>query len=109
MSLTASQCIAATIRAMNELGVPHMLTGSLASNIYGLPRMSKDADFVVELAARSIEELARHVAPDLTLDPQPAFETATLTHREAVAERRRSPAYRMRSWRSRRAPAAGLG
>jgi len=47
-------CIRATIRALNELAIPHMLTGSLASNSYGRPRSTRDADFVVAIGDKAI-------------------------------------------------------
>jgi hypothetical protein len=36
------------VDALNELGVAYMLVGSFSSNLYGIPRSTKDADFVVD-------------------------------------------------------------
>jgi hypothetical protein len=33
--------------ALERTGVPYMLTGSLASSLYGVPRATNDIDFVV--------------------------------------------------------------
>jgi hypothetical protein len=73
--------ICATIRALNELSIPHMLTGSLASNVYGRPRSTRDADFVIELGEQSPMRIAELVRPLLRLDPQLGFETVTATER----------------------------
>ena len=35
--------------ALTGSGVAYLLTGSFSSNYYGIPRSTKDADFVVEL------------------------------------------------------------
>ena len=84
----AANSIRTVLSALAELGIPHMLTGSLASNAYGLPRMSKDADLVVELQAEQLPALARRVAPALKLDDQMSFETTTLTSRWRLLETR---------------------
>ena len=34
-----------------------MVVGSMSSNIYGIPRSTKDADFVIELGNQSISRL----------------------------------------------------
>ncbi|MBL9121815.1 MAG: hypothetical protein JNL80_18060 [Phycisphaerae bacterium] len=84
----ASKSIRSVLGALVDLGIPHMLTGSLASNAYGLPRMSKDADFVVALQAKQVPALAKRVAPGLLLDEQMSFETTTLTSRWRLLETR---------------------
>jgi hypothetical protein len=84
----ARQSIRSVLGALVDIGIPHMLTGSLASNAYGLPRMSKDADVVVALQADQITELAKRVAPKLLLDEQMSFETTTLTSRWRLLDTR---------------------
>lgn len=74
-------CITATIAALNERGIAHMITGSLATNVYGIPRMTMDADFVVTLRDGDLEAVAMRVAELLRLDRQQSFETATLSTR----------------------------
>jgi len=70
------------IRAFDNLGVPYMLVGSYSSNIYGRPRSTQDADFVLELTTGDpIPELAKALSPDIRIDPQMSFETVTGTMR----------------------------
>ncbi|MBI3073691.1 MAG: hypothetical protein HYY84_16390 [Deltaproteobacteria bacterium] len=42
------------IRPLNEIGVRYAVTGSVASMIYGEPRMTRDVDIVIDLAAEKI-------------------------------------------------------
>lgn len=45
-------------RALEQLGVPYFIGGSLASSFHGIPRASQDADLVADLRA---EHVARFV------------------------------------------------
>jgi len=42
-----------------QLGVPYLIGGSLASTVHGEPRATMDVDFAVHLDAELIEPLAR--------------------------------------------------
>jgi len=44
---------------LEEAGIPYMLTGSMAMNYFAQPRMTRDIDLVVALAARDVESLIR--------------------------------------------------
>lgn len=74
----------AVIDALETLAIPYMLVGSLSSNVYGIPRSTHDADFVIECAAEFLPRLAAHLGPAYRLDPQMTFETATLTRRHVL-------------------------
>lgn len=41
-----------------SVGIPYMLTGSLAMNYYSQPRMTRDIDFVIEATAEDVEKIA---------------------------------------------------
>lgn len=41
----------------DTLGIPYMLTGSMAMNYYAEPRMTRDIDLVVEITAQDVESL----------------------------------------------------
>jgi hypothetical protein len=79
--MTGEEATTAAIDALNELGVPFILVGSFSSNQYGIPRSTKDADFVLQLGDVSILEIARKIAPHIRVDPQMTFETVTMTRR----------------------------
>ena len=68
--------------ALNEAGVPFMLVGGFSSNYYGVPRSTKDADFVVQLSAPLNETFARTLGPEFEAEPQMSFETNTGTQRQ---------------------------
>lgn len=67
--------------ALENARVPYMLVGSHSSNMYSVPRSTKDADFVVELTATSINDVVNQLGAGITLDPQMSFETVTGTMR----------------------------
>jgi hypothetical protein len=82
--VTADEAVVAVLDALATAGIPHMVVGSLASNVHGIPRSTRDADVVVELAPGSLERLARALPSGLTLEGQPAFEAVTGTIRHLV-------------------------
>ena len=49
---------------LSSLGIPYMLTDSLAMNYYSVPRMTRDIDFVIEAGAEAIESIASTFEPD---------------------------------------------
>ncbi len=82
--MTGEQATLAVIDALEELGIPYMLTGSLASNLYGIVRSTHDADFVLQIEARQLAELKDALGRDYVLDPQVSFETVTGTTRHIL-------------------------
>ena len=79
--MTGSDAVLAVVAALNHCGIPYMLVGSYSTNVYGIPRSTQDADFVIELGETSIFELARRLIPSIRIDPQLRFETVTMTRR----------------------------
>jgi len=55
---------ASVLDALSSLEVPYMIVGSYASNYWGRPRMTHDADLVVELNAHQAIELAQRLADE---------------------------------------------
>jgi len=53
----------AVLAALDAAHVPNMLVGSMASNFHGIPRSTRDADFVVELHADSLQRLEAQLPP----------------------------------------------
>jgi hypothetical protein len=72
------------VRALDAAGVAYMVVGSLSSNVYGIPRSTKDADFVVELGNTQVTAVMGHLGNGYTLDPQMSFETITATFRYRI-------------------------
>ena len=44
---------------LNTLGVPYMITGSVASIIYGQPRVTHDIDIVITISTRLLENMVK--------------------------------------------------
>jgi hypothetical protein len=82
--MTSDDAVIAVIAVLERLEIPYVLTGSLASNFHGVPRSTRDADFVVDMAGSRVASFARELPPDLALDPQAPFETVTGTTRHIV-------------------------
>lgn len=76
-----NDAVAAVIDAFNRLGMDFLLAGSYSSNYYGVPRATRDADFVAVFSS-SVEELARELGDEFVLDPQSSFEGITGTMRD---------------------------
>jgi len=82
--MTSDEAVIAVIDALGSLAVPYLLTGSLASNFYGIPRATQDADFVVHLEKLKISAILQQLGPRFRLDPQMGFETVTATARYSI-------------------------
>jgi hypothetical protein len=77
----------AVINVLEDGEFPYMLVGSFSSNIYGIARSTKDADFVVDVADRTvIPRLMKALDHLLEFDPQSSFEGITgCVRHEAIA------------------------
>lgn len=57
------EALARVIRSLEDAGIPYMVTGSLASSHHGRPRMTNDADVVIDpdlpALQRLVEELVQ--------------------------------------------------
>jgi len=57
--MTLATLLRRVIQILDEAGVPYMLTGSLASAYYAVPRATQDIDLVVETEAAGVERVVR--------------------------------------------------
>lgn len=64
-------------RTLQEGGIDYMLVGSFASNQYGIPRSTKDADFVIDVRDSQFGLLSDLFEGDWEVDTQLGFETIT--------------------------------
>ena len=57
-------------RRLDRAKIAYMVTGSIASNFYTIPRMTRDIDIVVELAEEDLGRFIPLFEPDFYLEPQ---------------------------------------
>jgi predicted nucleotidyltransferase len=79
--VTSDTAVTAVIETLQHLHVPFMIVGSLATNFHGVPRSTRDADFVVQLTPDALREISAHLGDRFRLQPQTSFETITGTTR----------------------------
>src|SRR5574341_135348 len=58
------------LRRLNETATSYMLTGSMASNAWGIPRTTHDLDFVVQLPPSQVSALVSAFSGDYYVDEQ---------------------------------------
>jgi predicted nucleotidyltransferase len=64
-------------RALERAGVEYSIVGALTSMYYGMSRNTMDADFLVELSAGQLADIAAQLPADFVLERQPRFEMFT--------------------------------
>lgn len=72
------------IEALESAHVDYMVVGSLSSNYHGVARSTKDADIVVSAPSADLRQALAPLSPQLQMDRQLTFETATGTTRHIV-------------------------
>ena len=58
------------IDALNASGVNYMLVGSFSTNVYGIPRSTTDAHFVLQLHGDFAPVFYEKLVKDFDIDPQ---------------------------------------
>jgi hypothetical protein len=56
------------LRRLNRSGVTYFLTGSMASNYWGIPRTTHDLDFVIQLPPSAVPAIVSEFSGDFYLD-----------------------------------------
>src|SRR5881397_113077 len=65
--MTEQELLIDCLQRLNQVGAAYMLTGSMASNYWGIPRTTHDLDFVLRLPRSSIPTLASAFADSFLL------------------------------------------
>ncbi len=81
--MDGNEAAARVVDALENLEIPYLLAGSFSSNYYGIPRSTRDADFVA-VFEKGVTELADLLGEEFVLDPQTTFETVTGTYRDII-------------------------
>jgi len=74
--MTERELLLDCLRRLNRLGIPYMLTGSMAANFWGVPRTTHDLDFVVDFPPGSAGAVARAFEDGFFIDER-AVENAS--------------------------------
>ena len=82
--MDAPQIALEVAAALDDQQVAYMLVGSFSSNVYGVPRSTKDADFVIQHPGLSFRRLLEKLGPRFIGDPQLRFEGVTGTTRHVI-------------------------
>jgi hypothetical protein len=82
--MTSDEAVIMVIDSLDALKIPYLVVGSFATNVYGIPRSTKDADFVLQLGEQSVGAIANRLGPAFRLDPQMSFESVTMTKRHVI-------------------------
>ena len=56
------------LRRLNRVGLTYYLTGSMASNYWGIPRTTHDLDFVIQLPLSTVPAIVRAFSGDYFID-----------------------------------------
>jgi hypothetical protein len=79
------------LRRLNRSGVTYYLTGSMASNYWGIPRTTHDLDFVVQLPASAINAIMQAFSGDFYIEEaavraayQPPYQFNAIDTRSAL-------------------------
>lgn len=81
--MTDPSLISLFVRPLNQLRIPYLVTGGVASVVYGEPRFTRDIDLVVKLLSRDASRFASAwAAADFYVPPV-----------EAIAEESERPAH----------------
>lgn len=70
-SLGAYEVALRVAAALDEIGVPYFLGGSLASSLQGEPRATNDIDLVIDMPTHQVAAFARALGLDFEVDEEP--------------------------------------
>jgi len=68
--MTEQELLKDCLTRLNRLEIAYMVTGSMASNYWGIPRTTHDLDFVIQLPPGSIPALVQAFKGDFFIDEQ---------------------------------------
>jgi hypothetical protein len=78
---TGNDAVARVVDTLVALGIDFFLAGSYSSNFYGIPRATRDADFVAVFSV-PVGKVALELGDEFVLDSQVSFEGITGTMRD---------------------------
>jgi hypothetical protein len=89
--MTEQELLADCLRRLNRAEITYYLTGSMASNYWGIPRTTHDLDFVIQLPPSTIGKIVSAFSPDYFIDElavraayQPPYQFNAIDTRSAL-------------------------
>ena len=76
--MTQEEVVGRVIDLLVQLGAPYMVAGSFASNLHGVPRMTQDADLVIDANEATVLRLVRLLEPEFYVSEDAAREAVRL-------------------------------
>lgn len=76
--MTQEEVVASVIDLLERHGIAYMVAGSFASNFHGVPRMTQDADLVIDAGEDLIVQLVADMAAEFYVSEEAAREAARL-------------------------------
>ncbi len=76
--MTQEEVVVAVVRELEGLDIPYMITGSFASNLHGVPRMTQDADVVVHVDQASASKLVERLEGEFYVSREAVREAVSL-------------------------------
>ncbi len=55
---------------LDSAGIPYMVTGSIATNYYAVPRMTRDVDIVIQVSTADTDRLTELFRGDFYIEPE---------------------------------------
>ena len=75
--MTQEEAVCRVIELLERAEIGYMLVGAYSSNAWGIPRSTKDADFVLGVTLANSGVVLDLLKTDFDIDPQASFETKT--------------------------------
>jgi hypothetical protein len=66
--MNEQELLADCLRRLNRSGVTYYLTGSMASNYWGIPRTTHDLDFVIQLPPSAVPKIVQEFSGDFYIE-----------------------------------------
>jgi hypothetical protein len=66
--MTETELLGDCLRRLNRVEVTYYVTGSMASNYWGIPRTTHDLDFVIQLPPSAVGKIVSEFSPDYFID-----------------------------------------
>lgn len=81
------ETVLAIVAALQQKQIPYVVVGAFASNLYGIERSTRDADFVIQTEHLSPQSLAQTLGNNFIVDPQARIETFTFGTYYSISRR----------------------